>query len=314
MRKFNETLCLFALEGYTYLIMKIRYFFLLLTVFLAACTGLNDNTVPTPTQISFPAPNQPSNQADPQPENPVSDDCQPNAALLEDLRNALPYEQAVVTPISYGGENTLLVWFASPELSKTPVQQTEDAAITQAVQAASTLLGTSICVAEFNSLVLNVVDENYQLWFSGSVRVADIPNLSLEDGSGGGNGNESEGAGRGPIEPPPGQKNTCTWVEASNALDKTFSTPENQAVFYFIREGGTSTVNAHWQVSTLPSQEEALATLTAMAPKTQCIYPPATGLSATLTGPDGQIRATAYLPLNKNGKPQENKFSYTPLD
>lgn len=309
MRNYSDFLSFFLPGVYTYLIMKTRYFFLFLIVFLTACAGPQNAGLPTPTQISLPAPDQPEPAAD----NPVSTGCQPDASLLENLRTALPYQQAVVTPISYGDENTLLVWFASPELSEIPVQQMEDAAITQAVLAANTLLDTSVCVAEYSSLVFNVVDSSYQLWFTGSVRVADIPNLALDDGTGGGTENESEGAGRGPVAPAPAGKDSCTWAEAASQLTKNIRTTENQAVFYYTREAGVSTVYAHWQASSPPTADEVLATLTTIAPEIKCLNPPTNGLSATITGPDGYIQATAYLPLNKNGKPQENKFSFTPL-
>jgi hypothetical protein len=222
----------------------------------------------------------------------------------------LPYQQAVVTPQSYGDESSLLVWFASPSLANTIPEETETAAVTLAVQAAKAMLAENDCLEEYDSLVFNVVDDNFWLWFSGSMRVADIPDLVVDDSGGG--SEQAQGGGRGAVQL--GNKGKCTWPEVAEQLEDAFRTQNNLAVFFYNREVSGNHTYTHWRVGTIPESSKVKEIMTVLATELACLSPTPNGLSATITGPGSEIIATAYLPLRKNGLPLVSKFSFTILE
>ncbi|HKJ26700.1 MAG TPA: hypothetical protein VJ965_03600, partial [Anaerolineales bacterium] len=137
----------------------------LLFVLLSACAAAQPSpTQPTSTPVSLPADPTPTEITGERPTADQAGECQLDAEGLAVLRSALPYEQAALAPLNYGGERSLVVWFASPTLDGQALDAergAEGAAISLAVQAAKDLLAASSCLAEIDSLSFHVTDGSY---------------------------------------------------------------------------------------------------------------------------------------------------------
>ena len=285
---------------------------LLLFVILAAC---NIEQLAQPPSALFNTPTViPANSSNPnlvdstQPES-----CEPDAALLETLQAALPYSESMIAPLSYGGEHSLIVWFAVPSLNETPTAEIETAAVSLAVQAAKDLLTASPCLESYDSLSFNVTDGAYWLWFSGSIRVADISDLivELELASGGGNSSNEDNQGGG-IQPVAGSN--CDWAEIQQNIQETLFSPENMVALSHTRDSGGSQISAFWRVSDMPEQSDIRQPLVGIISMFGCLENIPNGISATLTSPDGTLIATAYLPLDENGNALTDDFIFALME
>lgn len=280
-------------------------FVLSAALLLAACSAGPSPAIDTPIPIM--ELNTPSDL--PESTQAVTPECQPIPELLDGLAASLPFPQAVVMQQSYGGEDSLNIWLVSPDLDQAAFEQKQPLAEQQAVLAASTLLGTSDCLLDYETMHLTVVDSGYLLWFSGSLRTVDIPDQPTAP-EGGGGGDAAQGGGR---EAPAGDSlpsGSCPWSEAAQNLKEDFSARQIAAWFTFVRDAGGNNVSAQWAV---PDQQAALETLNSLPQITSqvsCVHPPVTGISVLLTLPDGQTLLTGYQPIQDGKSMDPAEFDY----
>lgn len=223
--------------------------------------------------------------------------CQPDAVLLRNLRAQLPYQQAEIVYQAYGGEHVLVVWIVEPELGGGLDEENLRMAAVKAAAAARILDGASVCIQKFHLLHLTIVDSGYFQWFSGAVRPTDIDE-SVEEASGGGPQGE-RGAGMAAVTAAPGTPpgdDDCDWPAAREALDEIFTELDIEAAAYFVRDSSGSNIFLHWVTPEGVTAEDSLELLPQMAAALTCLFPRPAGLSLTVSGPDGGVQLTGYLP------------------
>ena len=224
--------------------------------------------------------------------------CQPEVSLLNNLRAQLPYQQAVVIYQAYGGEHSLVVWLAAPELDGGFRAENEYQATEIAVSAARVLLGASVCVGKFDLLHITVVGGDYTQWFSGPIRPADVP-PDEKANTGGGHGGD-RGAGISAVTAAPDEAprpDDCDWQTARENLAQQFDSVKiSISDFYFIRDAGNDFVYAHWVLAGDQTPEELLPLLSKTADELSCLIPRPTGISLTIAGEDGVVQLTGFLP------------------
>jgi hypothetical protein len=245
----------------------------------------------------------------------VLEDCQPNHALLDELAASLPFEQAEVAHQAYGGENSLMIWLVSPKITQISEEQNQAIAEEQAIQAAKALLEANTCLLDFDALQLTVVDAEYRLWFSGSIRTIDLPSLQSEQ-TGGGTETEQGGGREEPLPDtlPTENADACTWVEAAARLREDFSTDQVEAVFTFVRDVGGNNIYAQWMVPDRQSTLNVIEIVAKIAGHVSCLHPPPTGISILLTLPDGQTLLTGYQPIGEGQSIDPGDFTFSFID
>jgi len=212
---------------------------------------------------------------------------------------------------AYAREDALTIWMVSPEIDQAAFEQKTSVAELQAILAAKILVESGNCIRNFNTMQFIVVDQGYQLWFSGSLRTRDVPDLQVEQ-TGGGTDSPQGGGREQPIESTPLPENAlaCTWPEVTSRLKDTFSSKNVDASFYYARDAGGSNVYTQWAVPDSEAALNVVDNLTQIAVEIGCLYPPADGISVLLTLPDGQTLLSGYLPLGENGTFDPAQFSF----
>jgi len=212
---------------------------------------------------------------------------------------------------AYAREDALTIWMVSPEIDQAAFEQKTSVAELQAILAAKILVESGNCIRNFNTMQFIVVDQEYQLWFSGSLRTKDVPDLQVEQ-TGGGTDSPQGGGREQPIESTPLPENAlaCTWPEVTSRLKDTFSSKNVDASFYYARDAGGSNVYTQWAVPDSEAALNVVDNLTQIAVEIGCLYPPADGISVLLTLPDGQTLLSGYLPLGENGTFDPAQFSF----
>lgn len=230
---------------------------------------------------------------------------------MDSFAASLPFEQSEVMHQSYAREDSLAVWLVSTEINQVAFEQKPSVAEQQAILAANVLFESSNCIRKFNTMQFIVVDEAFQLWFSGSLRTRDVPDLQVEQ-AGGGTDSPQGGGREQPVAstPLPINESACTWQETTIKLKDKFSSQNIDASFYFVRDAGGSNVYTQWAVPDSQAALNAIDNLSQIAAEIGCLSPPADGLSVLLTLPDGQTLLSGYLPLGDNGTVDLAQFSY----
>jgi PBP1b-binding outer membrane lipoprotein LpoB len=266
----------------------------LAALLLVGCDGATDPQVPTPIRVTESSDQQPILTSTPA----IPSECQPNRSLLDSLAASLPYEQVVLAHQAYGNENTLFIWLVSPTINLASAEQNQEAAQLQAIQAAKNLLDASACLLEFDTLQMILVDDQYNQWFSGSLRTGDLPGLQPEQSGGGALAEQGGGWQALPAENlPPQDANACSWPQVAARLQTEFSIAGSEAVFYYVRDAGGNNVYAQWAVADQQAALNVLDQVSQIAGQVECLYPPASGISVLLTLPEGQTLLTGYLPI-----------------
>ena len=239
--------------------------------------------------------------------------CDTSLDAMKDWADSLPYEEVVLVPQTYMDESSLILWLVDTTLLPTDPEVTQEVASSRAINAAAELARHTYCVLKFDNIHASVVDADYFLWFSGSIRTVDLPGITLDE-SGAGT-EEAEGGGR--IPPSTGDQtspSTCTWQEASRALDGYFEGENQPAAFYYIRDAGGANIFAHF---TVPNADAAGATgklISDIHARVSCLQPNLDGLSIVLIHPDSRILMTGYQPINEDGGYDPGAFAYSLLD
>ena len=286
-----------------WLLFWVFFFF----VILAACSSSTSPTLSTAIPINETSSLPRSSSFTPT----TSENCQPSQTLLDELVANLPFEQIEVMHQSYAREDALTIWLVSPEINQAAFEQKTPVAEQQAILAAKLLVDASDCLPTFDTLQFIIVDTEYQLWFSGSLRTLDVPDLQVEQTGGGtdspqGGGREQPAAGT----PLPADASACTWPETALRLKDKFSAQNVDASFYFARDAGGSNVYTQWAVPDRQAAIDVIDSVSQIAAEVGCLTPTADGISVLLTLPDGQTLLTGYLPLGDNGKFDSSQFSY----
>ncbi len=264
-------------------------------ILLTACTP--SETLPESTFI-------PLSETSSGPRSPTSPSsptgsCVLTRTFLDGLSSSLPFEQTVITHQSYGGEESLGIWLVSQEIIPTNADQSLATAELQAIQVSKALVDANPCLLEIETMQLTVVDAEYQLWFSGSLRTIDLPNLQTEEIGGG--AETEQGGGRESL--PPNTESSagpdaCTWQELALQLKNDFSSRQVDAAFTFIRDAGGNIVYAQWSVPDQGAALNILDNVMAIAGQASCLFPPTTGISILLTLPNGQTLLSGFLPID----------------
>lgn len=290
---------------------RLLFWVFSLSAILAACGTASTPTPPTPIPINETSslPRSPSSTpAD-------SENCQSNQTLLAGLAASLPFEQNEVMHQSYAREDSLVIWLVSTEINQVAFEQKPSVAEQQAIMAANLLFESSNCIRNFNTMQFIVVDEAYQLWFSGSLRTRDIPELQAEQ-AGGGTDSPQGGGRQQPVAstPLPADASNCTWPDVAVRLKDKFSSQNADASFYFVRDTGGSNIYTQWAVPDSEAALNVIDSVSQIAAEIGCLNPPADGISVLLTLTDGQTLLSGYLPLGDNGGFDPAKFSYNFID
>jgi hypothetical protein len=259
----------------------------------SACSAQASEPIPA---IPTPAKTTPAYSA------PNSDGCRPERGLLDDLEALLPYEQRVIFHQAYGGEHSLVVWFVEPELGVGTTADNESKAITKAVETASLLAQTSVCAEVVDLVHVTVVGVDYTQWFSGPIRLQDIP-PSEGDTAGGGPGEErGAGVSEETAEPLvlPGP-DSCAWGTVSATLDVEFGGKGVEANFYYVRDANGNNVFVHWVPVEDQESLESIPLLAQVVEQIGCLYPDPTGISLIVSGEDGVVLLNGYLPGRQSG-------------
>ncbi len=278
---------------------------------LSGCSLFTSSPAPTPIPISDSSSQPRTPTTTPEP----SGECQLTRSFLDELAAILPEEQSVITHQTYGGEDELAVWLVSPNINQPSPEQNQAIAEGQAIQAGKTLLEAAPCLMEIETLKISVVDVGYQLWFSGSLRTVDLPDLQTEQ-SGGGSETQQGGGRINPAIPtlPPLQADACSWPEAASRLKESFAARQPDAAFTFVRDVGGNNVYAQWSVPDRQAALEIIQSVTEIAAQVACLHPPATGISILLTLPDGQILLTGYQPINEDHSIDPAAFTFNMIE
>jgi hypothetical protein len=223
--------------------------------------------------------------------------CQPDQVLLRNLEAQLPYQQVEVIHQAFGGEHTLVIWIVDPELSSGFSARDVQVAVQRAAASAQVLNGASVCVRKFDLLHLTVVGADYTQWFSGAFRPGDVPTPAAGGSGGGPQGERGAGVSLVTAMPvsPPGE-DICIWTDAQAALVETFAEMEVQGGMYYVRDENGNHVFLHWVLPEGIAAVDSLALLEPLAAQLACLYPRPSGISLTVSGQDGTVVLTAYLP------------------
>jgi hypothetical protein len=238
--------------------------------------------------------------------------CNISLNAMQDWADSLPYEEVVLVPQTYMDESSLILWLVDTTLLPAYPEVTQELAANRAINAAAELARYTYCVLKFDNIHASVVDADYFLWFSGSIRTVDLPGITTKE-SGAGTA-EAEGGGR--VLPSTGDQNspsTCTWKDASQSLDKHFAEQNQPAVFYYIRDGGGANLFAHFTVPNADAARPVEDWISGIHAQVSCLQPNLDGLSITLILPDGRILMTGYQPVDKGGY-DPGAFSYSLFD
>jgi hypothetical protein len=152
-------------------------------------------------------------------------------------------------------------------------------------------------------LHITVVGVDYTQWFSGPIRMQDLP-VSGEDASGGGP-DEERGSGvsevtAAPLALPGPQ--TCDWGAASAALDEEFGSKGVDANFYFVRDANGNNVFVHWVAEEDQEPLESIPLLARVVEQIGCLYPQPTGISLSVASEGGVVLLNGFLPGAQSGE------------
>jgi len=280
-----------------------------LTVIISVGCASGSNRIPPST---IPIDNPDSQPSLSPATSPPAPECPPDRTFLDALAAGLPYDQAVIAHQAYGAESSLLVWLVSPSTLQSTVGENQAEAEQQAITAARLLSDASPCLESFDTLQMLIVDPQYRLMFSGSLRTIDLPNLQADQAGGGTELEQGGGRVDPPIEPAAGDD--CTWPEASQKLVASFAELNLEAVFYFVRDAGGNNVYAQWSVPDLQTALTIPNFLPEIHSQISCLAPPASGISVLLTLPDGQSLLTGYQPIAEGQAFDSSTFTYTIIE
>lgn len=280
-----------------------------------AATQTAEAWTPTPLPTDTPVPtNTPEPTNTSEPTEPSCDD--PNQ-VLDDLREIIPYKEAVVNYSIPYGTRILSIWYV--DLTLDMYDFSADAfegtimVADNSIQFGSWLVNENPCVAElFDVYNPIVVDSNYNGWFSASISMNFLPlpeGLSNSD-------QRIEAVFDGMVvsylreELPPSSgtapSGACSWPEAQRALDGEFLplTQGNTSFFFVIDDHGA---NLWVQVE----EPFAAPLLSVILSNSDCMYPALDNLILTVVDGTGGVTFLGRLP--KEGIETEDFELFVPF-
>lgn len=178
--------------------------------------------------------------------------------MLQTLKGHVPYEEYALMFNRLQGTASLVIWFVDPDLNP----QTPEEAIAQGIALAEehaaalsySLARVGPCLQRMADVINPiVVDPEYNGWYSGTLKLSDIP-------VGGGLSAASLEQLRAAFEigyqrtaPPAGYPHgACGWPELREALWTHFSPQRQNVAFYFVADENGPIVWAQWDGPTDP--------------------------------------------------------------
>ena len=206
-----------------------------------------------PTRTTSPSPKPPT----PPPAPTLTLDVSPEprcdiAATLREVKAAVPYDEFVVHFNKIAGTASLAVWYVDPEVNPSPsaeglAQQLGEVRLRAAEVSAAVGAASQCSSILFDVINPIVVDAQYQGWFSGTIRPADLPRgpeFSDEEISNAAD-NFSIGYLRSALQHPY-LEGACEWPEARDRLQSHFSVARENVAFYFVIDDSGSHVWVQW--------------------------------------------------------------------
>lgn len=243
--------------------------------------------------------------------SPTPSDCSRDQVLAR-LKADFPYPEFTLIYNSFQGLDILNIWFVDPEID--PKAQDADLApnailaLRHATALSHRLGRKDPCIGRlFTTINPIVVDSNYNGWFSGNIRPADLPGTddlteaqieALEDAF------EIAYWRRNPPAPQgPAPAASCTWAEARVRIQRHFNpSRENVGFMLVIDENGVK-IYAQWDSDAKLLGRDAtqwwalqMASMLNVAMELPCLHPVPTALIVTVVDAEGAIELLGILP------------------
>lgn len=294
--------------------MKKRFLFIFLIFLAMGLTGCGsspsngtsiDPTV-TPFNISEPIPS-------PSPVSATKESCDITAINLDTWKQALPYPEITLFPQIYQGQASLTFWFVNPNLDQAGIEEVDTWAAESAITALKLVSIADDCLFEFENVYTSVVDNGYRLRFSGSIRTADIAQISTSDLDAG--GGESGGGQILPVEGDiAGSGQSCQWTQISANLNGLLEDTALSSAFTLIRDTGGTNINAFIQVSQTPDDAAIAQLIETLYAGAGCLQTTLNGISIAITLPDSRLVLTGYQPTMPEGGYDPTALTFARFD
>lgn len=257
-------------------------------------TGPSGSQTATETQVAVVA-NTPTQRA-------VSS-CDPGQTL-DEVRAALPVDEAAVTYNVSRGVASLVIWSVNPEIpvpiTEAQISETVDQAWVHAGRMAMAAVNASPCVIElFDAIDSIVVDSAYTGWFSGQVRIADIPAGASADEI-----NDSflmvldkftvTYLRQAMVQSVP--EGSCGWTEAHQNIWEHFSPERKNTAFYYTIDEFGGNVWAQWEGP--PDDTVLMASIMNVMLGLDCFNPQANIIAIVVDEAGNMIRIAVVPQMN----------------
>lgn len=243
--------------------------------------------------------------------SPTPSDCSRDQVLAR-LKADFPYREFALIYNSLQGLDILSVWFVDPEIN--PEAQDADLAPNAilALRHVATLshrLGRKDpCIGRlFTTINPIVVDSNYNGWFSGNIRPADLPGAddlteaqieALEDAF------EIAYWRRNPPAPQgPAPAASCTWTEARAYIQRHFDPSRENVGFMLVIDENGIKIYAQWDSDAKLLDLDAtrwwglqMTSMLNVAMELPCLHPEPTALIVTVVDAEGTVELLGILP------------------
>ena len=286
-----------------------RFFLILLTVTLSACTTLT----PPPTLASLPtftpAPPTPIITLTPTreptliptltpPPPPTATPSCPVNPFLKSLKPLITYAEFDLTYNIILNTRSLNIWFVEPKIDPNAVgdQIAKNASLAQvsaAAVSAKLATGDAKCLSSMVGVINPiVVDRNYNGWFSGTIKLSDASaNVPLENKVGAFTVGYLRAKPAAPSSTSLGQ--SCKWAEARAKMQKHFAPARENVGFEFVLDETGINAYAQWEGEI---DVTLLSSLLNVALELRCVHPPIDQLVVIVVDADGKINLIGQTP------------------
>jgi hypothetical protein len=287
-----------------------KFFLMLLTIALSACTTLT----PPPTLASLPIftaapptpiitlvptrePTLPPTLTPPPPATVTPLPCPVNP-FLKSLKPLIAYAEFDLTYNVILNNRALNIWFVEPKIDPNASgdQIAKNASLAQvsaAAVSAKLATGDAKCLSAMVSVINpTVVDRNYNGWFSGIIKLSDaVANLPPENKVSAFTASYLRTKPTTPPSAAPAQ--SCKWTDARAKMQKHFAPTRENVGFEFVIDETGINAYAQWDgdvdMTMIPS-------LLNVALESRCVHPPIDQLVVILVDGDGKINIIGQTP------------------